>query len=109
MGIDEIMAELDAANPLDAATERRTAVIKTIQFIDEDPTGTMQRIGNEHGSAQGESGYTLLTLPALEALEQDVPVKDALGNDAAMDRAVEILSALSANERKPRPVIGIHM
>ncbi|MCH8261029.1 MAG: hypothetical protein IIC46_12590, partial [Planctomycetes bacterium] len=84
VGLGEIMAELDAANPLDAKTQRRRTVIKTIQFIDEDPTGTMQRIGNEHGSAEGESGYTLLTLPALEALEHDLPAEVGLGHDARM-------------------------
>jgi hypothetical protein len=105
VGLGEIMTELERENPLDAATQRRPAVIKTIQFIDEDPTGTMQRIGDEHGTSAGESGYTLLTLPALEALEHEAPVEDTL--DTRIDRAADILSALSASGRDTAALFGI--
>lgn len=61
-GRDAILAELERLNPADAAG-RRPVQIKTIQFIEEDPTGTMQAIGRLHG---GESGYTLVTLDQVE-------------------------------------------
>ena len=42
--------------------QRRT-VIKAIQFLEEDPTGTMQAIGEDHGDGPGS--YAVLTLKAL--------------------------------------------
>jgi hypothetical protein len=56
LGLDATMAELDGLNPASARTGRRPVVIKTIQFLDEDPTGTMQRIGQLHGSTVSRTG-----------------------------------------------------
>lgn len=56
LGLEATLAELDRLNPVDRRTGRRRVVIKTIQFLDEDPTGTMQRIGEEHGGSIGASG-----------------------------------------------------
>lgn len=61
-GTAEILAELDRLNPRDAKGQRRV-VIKCIQFIDEDPSGTMPAIGNEHGDGPGS--YTVLSSEAL--------------------------------------------
>jgi len=58
------MAELDRLNPRGLNGQRR-ATIKAIQFLEEDPTGTMQAIGEEHGDGPGS--YTVLTLRALGA------------------------------------------
>ncbi|MEX2219316.1 MAG: hypothetical protein WD749_11240 [Phycisphaerales bacterium] len=61
-GRAETLAELDRLNPKGLNGQRR-AVIKAIQFLEDDPTGTMQAIGAGHGDGQGS--YTVLTLRAL--------------------------------------------
>lgn len=60
-GKAEILAELDKLNPR-RGTQRRS-VIKALQFLEEDPTGTMQAIGDEHGDGPGS--YSVVTLQAL--------------------------------------------
>jgi len=60
-GKAEIMAELERLNPQRGG--RRRAVIKAIQFLEEDPTGTMQAIGESHGDGPGS--YSVVTLEAL--------------------------------------------
>jgi hypothetical protein len=59
----ETLAELDRLNPRRMLSGKRRVVIKAIQFLEEDPTGTMQAIGQEHGDGPGS--YTVLTLQAL--------------------------------------------
>ncbi|MCE2966391.1 MAG: hypothetical protein ACK5WB_11110 [Phycisphaerales bacterium] len=51
LGLEATLAELDRLNPADPATGRRPVIIKTIQFIDEDPTGIMRAIARQHGAA----------------------------------------------------------
>jgi hypothetical protein len=60
-GKAEIMAELDKLNPVRGDTRR--VVIKALQFLEEDPTGTMQAIGDLHGDGPGS--YSVVTLQAL--------------------------------------------
>jgi hypothetical protein len=63
-GREATLAELDALNPVtDVRTGRRRVQIKTIQFIDEDPSGVMRAIGAAHGG--GAAGHALLTLEEL--------------------------------------------
>lgn len=50
LGKDRTLADLDRLNPRDASGRRKVA-IRTIQFLDEDPTGTMQAIAREHAGA----------------------------------------------------------
>lgn len=59
------LAELERLNPRSRLTGNRRVIIKAIQFIEEDPSGTMQAIGNEHGDGPGS--YSVLTLQALGA------------------------------------------
>lgn len=61
-GTAEIMAELDRLNPVRGKSGRRV-VIKALQFLEEDPTGTMQAIGDTHGDGPGS--YSVVTLQAL--------------------------------------------
>jgi hypothetical protein len=49
------LARLDALNPLDPATGDRPAVIKTLQFIEPDPTGLLTRIARVHGDGEGST------------------------------------------------------
>ncbi|MBC7771489.1 MAG: hypothetical protein H7210_03225 [Pyrinomonadaceae bacterium] len=63
LGLDATMEELDRLNPLDRTGSFRSVAIKTIQFMDEDPTGIMQAIGLNHGGvrgAQGDAGYKVV-------------------------------------------------
>lgn len=53
LGKDRTLAELERLNPRDASGRRRVA-IRTIQFLDEDPTGTMQAIAHEHAGSDAE-------------------------------------------------------
>jgi hypothetical protein len=67
LGKDPTLAELDRLNPRETGGHRRVA-IRTIQFIDEDPTGTMQAIAREHAGANagnaapGDSGAEAYTV-----------------------------------------------
>lgn len=56
------LEELDRLNPVDPATGQRRVMIKTIQFLDNDPTGIMQGIAELHGpnNPGTEVGYRLL-------------------------------------------------
>jgi hypothetical protein len=60
-GTREILGELDRLNP--RRGDRRRVAIKAIQFLEEDPSGTMQAIGEEHGGGPGS--YRVLTLQEL--------------------------------------------
>lgn len=51
------LSKLDALNPV-AANGRRAVVIRVIQFLDEDPTGLLQRIAETHGD--GTNAYRVL-------------------------------------------------
>lgn len=61
-GKDAILAELDRLNPvIDVPTGRRRVQIKTIQFIEDDPSGILQAIAELHG----DGDYRVLTLEDL--------------------------------------------
>lgn len=68
-GEEVILAELESLNPVDPATGRRATIIKTIQFLNDDPTGIMAAIAERHGkpgargaeeTAAAEAGYRVL-------------------------------------------------
>lgn len=60
---ETMLARLDALNPSNPRSGRRAITIKTIQFIDPDPTGIVEAVGRLHGGAgasgsnAGDSGY----------------------------------------------------
>ena len=58
-GADAILAELEALNPRLREGGPRTVVIKTIQFLEEDPTGIMRAIAEAHGDGTGS--YRVVT------------------------------------------------
>ncbi|MFG0285776.1 MAG: hypothetical protein ACF8R7_15275 [Phycisphaerales bacterium JB039] len=65
-GREAILDELDRLNPLsDPAAGQRRVQIKTIQFIDPDPSGVMEAIGDLHGGA-GDA-HIVLSLEELGA------------------------------------------
>jgi hypothetical protein len=54
----DVLAALDRINPV-MLSGSRNARIKTIQFIEDDPTDLMQQIADRHGDGQGS--YRLVT------------------------------------------------
>lgn len=60
---DTLLRQIEAMNPADDKG-RRATVIKTIQFLDEDPAGVLKSIAELHG---GEDGYRFI--PREEAKE----------------------------------------
>lgn len=91
---ERTLAELDRLNPRDPRTALRPAIIKTIQFIDEDPTGLLPRIARDHGDGEGS---TRLVRP--ESLGDEPPPQPTETEPAiaeALDRAA---SALAPVER----------
>ncbi len=55
---------IDDLNPKSRITGRRPVVIKTLQFVEDDPTGLMQAIAEAHGDGPGS--YTLLKIADIE-------------------------------------------
>lgn len=58
-----LLKTLEDLNPTAPITRKRPAVIKTIQFIDEDPSGLLPAIASRHGDGTGS--YRLLSLEEL--------------------------------------------
>lgn len=48
-----VLAAVNAINPMSAATGQRAVVVKVVQFVEDDPTGLMQAIGETHGDGIG--------------------------------------------------------
>ncbi|MCG3124017.1 MAG: hypothetical protein GIKADHBN_02457 [Phycisphaerales bacterium] len=61
--VRQVLAALDRLNPQNPINGKRPVVIKTIQFLDDDPSGLFQAIAQSHGDGAGS--YRLLTLDQL--------------------------------------------
>ncbi|MBY0112511.1 MAG: hypothetical protein K2Y21_06795 [Phycisphaerales bacterium] len=59
-----VLRMLEDLNPKSRITGRRAVVIKTLQFVEDDPTGLMQAIADAHGDGPGS--YTLLKIADIE-------------------------------------------
>jgi len=59
-----LLTQLDRLNPKNDRTGQRPVVIKTIQFIDDDPTGLMQSIAMDHGD--GDGSYRVMSIADLK-------------------------------------------
>lgn len=59
-----VLRTLEDLNPKSRITGRRPVVIKTLQFVEDDPTGLMQAIADAHGDGPGS--YTLLKIADIE-------------------------------------------
>jgi len=72
-GVEEVLSALDRANPKDKSG-RRSVQIKTVQFVEADPTGLMDRIAKDHGgagvgpAASGGARAAVLSVSDLRAL-----------------------------------------
>lgn len=63
-GPEAILTELDRLNPVLREGGPRMVAIKTIQFMEEDPTGIMRAIADRHGD--GDGSYRVVTLRDLD-------------------------------------------
>ena len=90
VGREAILAELDKLNPVDPRTGKRPVVIKTIQFLHDDPSGLMRDIAQIHGD--GEGSYRMLRFEELD--QPDDPAETAL--DIADPSAEVIINATAA-------------
>ncbi len=62
-GATAILTTLDRLNPLQRVSGQRASVIKTIQFLDDDPSGLLRSIASVHGDGAGS--YRVLELAEL--------------------------------------------
>ncbi len=65
---DKLLASLEELNP--RGPRGRRTLIKAIQFLDHDPTGTLQTIGTRHG---GDAGYVVRSPADLQQLAKAPP------------------------------------
>ncbi len=59
-----VLKTLDELNPHDRVTGRRAVTLKAIQFLDDDPSGLLRSIAEQHGD--GPDSYTLKTIGDLK-------------------------------------------
>lgn len=76
-GNGAVLASLDDLNPVSPFTGRRRVVIKTIQFIDDDPSGLLQAIAAQHGDGSGS-----YAIRRLEELRDDNGTETVEGEPA---------------------------
>lgn len=94
------LAALDAKNPVDPRSGFRPAVIKAVEFIEPDPSGTIARIAQIHGDGAGSS--RLVTPENFEGPGTEAQPGDDPGNQlpdsvrAAFDRADAALRSVRA-------------
>lgn len=72
---DAVLSELDRLNPR-RRSGQRPSVIKVIQFVEDDPTGLLQRLADVHGDGPGS--YTVLApeSPAPDPANPATPPSD---------------------------------
>jgi len=94
-----ILQELNVLNPQNPTTGKRKTVIKTIQLLDEDPTGIMRAIGTFHGD--GTNDYRVVTYddlisPDEQAMKDDLS-QSSIGatNEQRISSASELMGTLT--------------
>ncbi|GAB4384939.1 MAG: hypothetical protein Kow0022_09110 [Phycisphaerales bacterium] len=96
-GVEATLRSLDRLNPPSRRTGLRPVVIKTIQFLDDDPTGLMKAIAEAHGDGPGS--FRVLTADDLaEEGADDAPVARDREQDASIRKAGEALRAVGTDE-----------
>lgn len=93
-GLKEVRQRLDALNPINTKTTRRPVVIKTIQLLDEDPTGIMRTIGVFHGD--GHNDHQVITYNQLVSPDPEPQTPPPSNTDARLTTAEDQLAALKA-------------
>jgi len=93
-----ILSELNTLNPLSPRTQQRPTVIKTIQLLDEDPTGIMRAIATFHGD--GNSDYRVVTyddLIAPDEPEESDAYSIGASNEQRIASAGDLFASLTAS------------
>lgn len=93
-GLKHVRQQLDQLNPLDPISGTRPAVIKTIQLLDEDPTGIMRTIGVFHGD--GHNDHQIITYNQLANPEPQPQTPPPTNTDARLTTAEDQLALLKA-------------
>ncbi len=96
-GVDSTLASLDRLNPRSRRSGLRPVVIKTIQFLEDDPTGLMAAIADAHGDGPGSFRVLSLEDLADEGVDDDA-IPRATRQDAQIRRAREALRSLGADD-----------
>ncbi|MDF1870871.1 MAG: hypothetical protein P1U30_10805, partial [Phycisphaerales bacterium] len=94
-GLKHVRQQLDQLNPLDPISGTRPAVIKTIQLLDEDPTGIMRTIGVFHGD--GHNDHQIITYNQLSKPEPPKVNTVTTTADARLSSAEDQLASLKAS------------
>lgn len=95
-GQQQILKELNELNPQNQRTGRRRTRIKTIQLLDEDPTGIMRAIGMTHGD--GTDDYRVVTYNDLitpDSVDELATRSLGASNEQRISSASEIMSNLT--------------
>ncbi len=96
-----ILAELETLNPQNPTTGKRKTIIKTIQLLDEDPTGIMRAIGVKHGD--GHDDYRVVTYQDLISPSQSSEVNSLstrsleASNEQRIATAGELMGMLASS------------
>jgi len=91
-----ILGELNTLNPLDPISGKRPSVIKTIQLLDEDPTGIMRAIATFHGD--GTDDYRVVTYDDLvkpEAPDEQRTRSLGASSEQRISSASELMGTLA--------------
>lgn len=96
-GVESTLASLDRLNPRSRRTGLRPVVIKTIQFLEDDPTGLMSAIADAHGDGPGSFRVLSLDDLADEGADDDA-LPRATRQEAQIRRAREALRSLGADD-----------
>lgn len=94
-GLKSVRQRLDELNPLDQISGTRPAVIKTIQLLDEDPTGIMRTIGVFHGD--GHNDHQVITYNQLVSPDPEPSAPPPTTSDNRLTTADDQLATLKAN------------
>jgi hypothetical protein len=88
---DAVIAELERLNPLSSFTARRPAIIKTAQFLQNDPLGLMRDLALLHGD--GPDSYRFIAPDDLRTLSADT--QDLRLATLSTDQEVRLAAAAS--------------
>ncbi|MBL4810676.1 MAG: hypothetical protein JKY43_11540, partial [Phycisphaerales bacterium] len=94
-GLGAVRERLDELNPLDLIKGTRPVVIKTIQLLNEDPTGIMRTIGVFHGD--GHNDHQVITYAQLVSPDPVPQARPSSDMDAWLTTVEDQLAGLKAS------------
>jgi len=103
-GLAKVRASLDTLNPPDPVTGTRPVVIKTIQLLDDDPSGVLRAIGTWHGD--GVDDHQVVPYEDLVDPEEPEPTHAGGTRDQRLARVRGVLKPLAASGSLDRAFMG---